>query len=189
MYKVWVLVLVHSAGREIYNLSALIDILNGPYAPFARGNLPDCCSWRACRLLALRGCSVEIYHIYMVPVVAFRCPQQLLAIVYELPPDSAVVDKLVRRFLYDGFQFSCLCRHGKHLIELVAALVVLHGHGLGVWRPLEPVKVILVFNALSVCLHPCSRAYIEYAGIELWQLVARFRIFLFVQIWLQLVPW
>ena len=98
-------------------------------------------------------------------------------------------DKLVRRFLHDGFQFSCLCRHGKHLIELVAALVVLHGHGLGVWRPLEPVKVILVFNELGVCLHPCSRAYVEYAGIELWQLVARFRIFLFVQIRLQLVPW
>ena len=125
----------------------------------------------------------------MVPVVALRCPQQLLAIVDELPPYPAVVDKLVGCFLDYGFQFSCLCRHGEHLVELMAALVVLHGHGLGVWRPLEPVKVILVFQEFGVSLHPCSGADIEDAWIELWQLVARLGIFLLVQIGLQLVPW
>ena len=42
MYKVRVLVLVHSAGREIDYLAVLVDMLNGPHTPVARGNLPDC---------------------------------------------------------------------------------------------------------------------------------------------------
>ena len=123
----------------------------------------------------------------MVPVVALAHPEQLLAILNKLAPQTTIVHKGIGTLLYHGTKLAGFSIHRQHLIEMMTTLVVFHRHLLAVRSPLHPLQFILVFYLMPVSLHLLSGSHIDDDRIVLWQGIARFGILLLVEDRLQLV--
>ena len=175
MYEIWVLILVHATSREIDFSLLFIHTLDAANKPFALCNLSD-----NLRLL-------HIVEIEMIPVVALAHPEQLLAILDKLAPQTTIVYKGIGTLLYHGTKLAGFGIHRQHLIEMMPTLVVLHCHLLAVWCPLHPLQFILVFYLMPVNLHLLSGSHIDDDRIVLWQSIARLGILLLVEDRLQLV--
>ena len=123
----------------------------------------------------------------MVPVVAFTHPEQLLASLDKLAPQTTIVYKGIGTLLYHSTQFAGFSIHSQHLIEMMSTLIVFHRHLLAVRCPLHPFQFILVFYLMLVSLHLLSGSHIDDDRIMLWQGIARLGILLLVEDRLQLV--
>ena len=175
MYQIWVLIPIHATSREIDFSLLFIHTLDATNKPFALGNLSD-----NLRLL-------HIVEIEMIPVVALAHPEQLLAILDKLTPQTTIVHESIGTLLYHGTQLAGFGIHRQHLIEMMTTLVVLHCHLLAVRCPLHPLQFILVFYLMLVSLHLLSGSHIDDDRIVLWQSIARLGILLLVENRLQLV--
>ena len=175
MYQIWVLILVHATSREIDFSLLFIHTLDATNKPVALCNLSD----------NLRF--LHIVEIEMIPVVALAHPEQLLAILDKLTPQTTIVHKGIGTLLYHGTKLAGFGIHRQHLIEMMPTLVVLHRHLLAVWCPLHPLQFILVFYLMLVSLHLLSGSHIDDDRIVLWQGIARLGILLLVEDRLQLV--
>ena len=175
MYQIWVLILVYATCREIDFSLLFIHTLDAANKPVALCNLSD-----NLRLL-------HIVEIEMIPVVALAQPEQLLAILDKLAPQTTIVHEGIGTLLYHGTQLAGFGIHRQHLIEMMTTLVVLHCHLLAVRCPLHPFQFILVFYLMPVSLHLLSGSHIDDDRIVLWQGIARLGILLLVEDRLQLV--
>ena len=175
MYQIWIFIPVHATSREIDFSLLFIHTLDAANKPFALCNLSD-----NLRLL-------HIVEIEMVPVIALAHPEQLLAILDKLTPQTTIVHESIGTLFYHGTQFAGFSIHRQHLIEMMTTLVVLYRHLLAVWCPLHPFQFILVFYLMPVSLHLLSGSHIDDDRIVLWQGIARLGILLLVEDRLQLV--
>ena len=175
MYQIWILIPIHATSREIDFSLLFIHTLDAANKPVALCNLSD-----NLRLL-------HIVEIEMIPVVALAHPEQLLAILDKLTPQTTIVHEGIGTLFYHGTQFASFSIHRQNLIEMMPTLVVLHRHLLAVWCPLHPFQFILVFYLMPVSLHLLSGSHIDDDRIVLWQGIARLGILLLVENRLQLV--
>ena len=113
-----------------------------------------------------------INHIQVPPVITFRYPQYVTAVIHPVAIEVIVIYERGGFFL--GQNAGCaIGPYGNELVELVPAPVVLEGEEPGVRRPSAQSEVILVLPRGCVEGYLHEARYVKEGRDSLWKRVSR----------------